>query len=212
MFRIRRCRRVASSWERQRRFNAKDKMNLLQETLEWFQSKPYPCWFVINNIKRELMLAYKEEEIFWRHKRREKWLKLGDRNSKFFHLSVKANRSKRYLMKLKDKQGQDQWSDAAKAEVTIEYFSELFTSSDPPSYAPVFQSMIPKVAPFMNSCLTREVSKDKVREAIFSINADSASGSDGMTGLLFQKCWNTIGDSVTKEIQEVFEKGSLPAD
>lgn len=78
------------------------------------------------------MQAYKEEEMYWRQKSREKWLRLGDRNSKFFHLSVKANRARMYLLKLKDKMGQDQCSDAAKAEVAVDYFTELFTTSNPP--------------------------------------------------------------------------------
>lgn len=78
---IRKCRKVMSEWNRKKRFNAKDKIKSLQERLEWFQSKPYSCWFVIQNIKKELMQAYKEEEMYWRQTSREKWLKLGDRNS-----------------------------------------------------------------------------------------------------------------------------------
>lgn len=108
------------------------------------------------------MLAYKEEEMFWRQKSREKWLRLGDRNSKFFHHSVKANRSRSFIVKLKDKYGRDQWSDAAKAEVAIQYFSELFKSSNPPSYEPVFQSMLPKVSEEMNQKLTCKVSQEEV--------------------------------------------------
>lgn len=50
--------------EKKERFNAREKINLLHQRLEWFQSKPYSCWFVINNINKELMLAYKEEECF----------------------------------------------------------------------------------------------------------------------------------------------------
>ncbi|XP_056841869.1 uncharacterized protein LOC130495000 [Raphanus sativus] len=64
----------------------------------------------------------------------------------------------------------------------------------------------------MNSDLTRRVSKEEIREAFFSINADSAPGPDGMTGAFFQKYWEIIGDQVTKEIQEVFETGVLPKD
>ncbi|KAG2324302.1 hypothetical protein Bca52824_007030 [Brassica carinata] len=47
-----------------------------------------------------------------------------------------------------------QWSEAAKAEVAIEYFSDLFSSSKPASYEAVFQSMIPKVTASMNDRLT----------------------------------------------------------
>lgn len=210
--RIRKCREIMSAWKRKRRFNAKDKINKLHERLEWFQSRSYPCWFIINSIKKELMQAYKEEEMFWRQKSREKWLRLGDRNSKFFHLSVKANRNRLYLLRLKDKMGQDQWSDAAKAEVAVEYFTELFTTSNPALYQPVFQSMIVKVTPSMNKCLTAKITREEVKEAIFSIKADSAPGPDGMTGEFFQKFWPTIGDEVTKEVQEVFVTGKLLAD
>lgn len=51
-FKIRKCRRVMSAWKCKKRLNTKDKINLLQERLEWFQSKPYSCWFVINNLKK----------------------------------------------------------------------------------------------------------------------------------------------------------------
>ncbi|XP_018514383.1 uncharacterized protein LOC108871860 [Brassica rapa] len=62
----------------------------------------------------------------------------------------------------------------------------------------------------MNSSLIRKVSKEEVRDAIFSINGDSAPGPDEMTGAFFQKYWDIIGDQVSKEIQEVFETGVMP--
>ena len=137
---------------------------------------------------------------------------MGDRNSKFFHSSVKSSRSRKHITKLKDEQGNEQWSDAAKAEVALEYFRKLFASSSPRSYDPVFQSMIPKVTGRMNEVLTKDISKEEVKVAIFSINPESTPGPDGMTGLFFQKYWDTIGEDVTKEIQEVFMTGQLPAD
>jgi len=41
------------------------------------------------------MHAYKEEEEFWRQKCRDKWAICGDRSTKFYHASVKANRAKK---------------------------------------------------------------------------------------------------------------------
>lgn len=92
----------------------------------------------------------------------------------------------------------------------MEYFTDLFTSSNPKSYEPAFVSFTPKVSAAMNLNLTRRVSKEEITEAIFSINADSAPGPDGMTGAFFQKYWGIIGDQVTKEIKEVFESGLMP--
>lgn len=209
---IKSCRKVMSQWKKKRVFNAKDKIHLIHERLEWFQSKSYPCTFVINRIKKELILAYKEEEMYWNQKSRDQWLVLGDRNSKFFHSSIKTGRSRKHITKLKDDDGNAHWSDAAKAEVATAYFSNLFKSSNPRSYAHVFQSMLPKVTQGMNGALISDVSKEEVREAIFLIQQESVSGPDGMTAVFFQKYWEFVGDDITREIQQVFASGYLPAD
>ncbi|XP_013623801.1 PREDICTED: uncharacterized protein LOC106329670 [Brassica oleracea var. oleracea] len=167
---------------------------------------------MINVVQKDLLLAYKEEESHWRQKRRDKWLVFGDKSSKFFHGSVKTRRSKNYISKLKDKHNQEQRSEGAKAEVAIEYFSELFKTSNPRSYDPAFESFPPKVTTSMNRLLTKSVSKEEVKEAIFSIKGDSAPGPDGMTGTFFQKYWDIIGTQITREIQEVFESGIMPKD
>ena len=57
---ISRCRTVLSRWKRTNQTNAKVKILKLQERMEWFQSKPYPCRFMIEGIHRELVGAYKE--------------------------------------------------------------------------------------------------------------------------------------------------------
>lgn len=56
-------------------------------------------------MKKDLAKAYKEEEIFWRQKSRQKWMKYGDRNSKFFQASVKENRARKRIEKLIDSDG-----------------------------------------------------------------------------------------------------------
>lgn len=209
---IRKCRTALSRWKKRRIFNAKDKINLLQEQLEWCQSRPFPCRHRIHTLKVDLMRAYMEEELHWKQRSRERWLKLGDRNSKFFHSSVKANRARINLIKLKDRNGEDHWSDPAKGEVAIDYFNEIFKSSNPQSFQQWFQGFPAKVSARMNEKLTSEITKEEIRDAIFAVKASSAPGPDGMSGLFFQKYWDIIGDQVVKEIQEVFQSGVMPTD
>lgn len=131
--RLRDCKGELNAWKKERLFNAKDRIHILERRLEWFQSRNYPCWHAIKVIK-ELCKAYKEEEILWQKKSMKKWLMYGDRNSNFFQ--VKANRAKRKLIKIKDVNGVEQWSKAAKAQVGLDYFNDMFKFSNPPSYQP----------------------------------------------------------------------------
>ena len=137
-------------------------------------------------IRKELCKAYREEELFWQQRSMEKWLKFGDRNSKFFHESVKVNRAKRKLIKIRDSNGAEQWYEEAKAQVAVDYFSTLFKSSNPSSYQPWFQDMRPRVSEAMNQALVSVVTDEEIKGAVFSIKASSAPGPDDMSGLFFQ--------------------------
>lgn len=208
--RLRDCRGILSQWKKKRLFNAKDRIHILERRLEWFQSRNYPCWHAIRVMRKELCRAYKEEEVFWQQRSMEKWLKFGDRNSNFFHESVKVNRAKRRLLKIKNAEGVEQWFEEAKAQVALDYFNDLFRSSNPPSYQPMFQGMNTRVTEAMNQRLLDGVTDEEIRSAVFSIKASSAPGPDGMSGLFFQQYWMEIGPKISLEVKQFFERGIIP--
>lgn len=45
-------------------------------------------------LKEELNKAYKEEEIYWAQKARCKWLKERDKNTSYFHASIRVEGKK----------------------------------------------------------------------------------------------------------------------
>ncbi|KAG7591372.1 Endonuclease/exonuclease/phosphatase superfamily [Arabidopsis thaliana x Arabidopsis arenosa] len=207
---LRGCRKALSKWKKENQTNSLDKIGQFEASLELEQSAHPPCSHKVFVLKRELALAYKEEESFWSQKCSHKWLKDGDSNTKYFHNSVKANRSRKGLSKLVDANGVVQRSEAAKGEVAAAYFSELFKTSDPGNFQELFEDFTPRVSVGMNAVLIKTVSKDEIKEAVFSIKPASAPGADGMTGLFFQHYWGIIGERVTSEVQDFFENGVFP--
>lgn len=165
---------------------------------------------MIRFLKQELVKAQRDEETYWWQRSRDKWLHRGDNNSNFFHNSLKAARVRKYVDKLMNSEGVDVYSEAAKGEVAVAFFTDLFKSSNPAPFTTWFQDMEPRVTAHMNDTLISPVLASEIKEAVFSINPTKAPGPDGMSGLFFQKFWTVIGDQVTREVQLFFEEGVLP--
>ncbi|XP_010418618.1 PREDICTED: uncharacterized protein LOC104704191 [Camelina sativa] len=208
--RIRDCRRVLSKWKKENEMNSKVKIIAIQNELELVQSSSDPSASRLRSLKNKLVEANKEEESHWQQKSRDKWMLEGDRNTKFFHASVKNLRSKNGLDKLQDPNGIVHRSEASKGEVAASYFQNLFSTSSPVDIQAMLEGVTPRVTDVMNQSLLAKVSKEEVKNAVFSINPSKAPGADGMTGMFFQQYWDIVGHQVTSEVLAFFDSGIFP--
>lgn len=204
------CRRSLSGLKKQTNMNSRDKILTAEAALECEQSAFHQSTERIRFLKQELMKAHREEEIYWWQKSKDKWLHRGDKNSRFFHNSVKAARGRNTIDKLTNAAGVEVFTEAAKGEVALEYFSGLFKSSNPAPLTTWFGDMQPRVTDQMNVELMRPVSAKEIKEAMFSINPSKAPGPDGMSAIFFQKFWTTIEAQVVREVKRFFLYGILP--
>lgn len=79
----------------------------------------------ITDIKLTLNLEADKEEIFWEQRVRVNWLKLGDRNTSFFHAVANSRKKFNKIYGLKDENGR--WvEDKELVEVVSRYFQDLF--------------------------------------------------------------------------------------
>ncbi|KAJ1399226.1 Zinc finger, CCHC-type [Sesbania bispinosa] len=62
-------------------------------------------WEKIQDLKGQIELLRKQENIYWAQRSRIKWLHHGDRNSKFFHASTIQRRDRNKLFRLRDTVG-----------------------------------------------------------------------------------------------------------
>ncbi|XP_071905636.1 uncharacterized protein [Coffea arabica] len=133
--RIKECRLALIEWNKRVKANTKVKIQEIKEKLKVAREEGDPCNSGdIASLKRQLSKAYKDEELFWSQKSRSRWLKEGDKNTTFFHISVTTKR-KRNRISMLQKLNRD-WcrSDQEIEEELCQHYRELFISTDPKEF------------------------------------------------------------------------------
>lgn len=77
------CSKELVKWKRSSNSNCKVLIRKLRRNLEMESSKISPDFSRVSGMKFDLEKAYREEEIFWKHKSKDRWLEDGDKNTVF---------------------------------------------------------------------------------------------------------------------------------
>ena len=146
-----------------------------------------------------------QEEILWRQKSRQTWLKEGDKNTRFFHKATIQHRQQNIVSRLKTPSGQIVEKQADIESNLVHFYSELLKEPKEASNEDIqaITRYIPKpVTQDQNITLKRKIERMQVEEAIFQMEKGKAPGPDGFTIDFFQNYW----DLVKEELWEVVEE------
>nr|XP_043638595.1 uncharacterized protein LOC122609712 [Erigeron canadensis] len=133
----------------------------------------------------EYIEAAKDEMNLLQQKVKVQWLKEGDRNTAFFHSMLKAQRNKSKVEMICDELGNSYVGDEVAAQF-VAHFENFLGKTDPvePLLNDIFKNILTneKAAEMVNL-----VSDDEIKEAMFDIDSNKASGPDGFTSSFFKK-------------------------
>ncbi|XP_059068451.1 uncharacterized protein LOC131858970 [Cryptomeria japonica] len=163
----------------------------------------------LNNQYAEVLAR---EETFWRQKSRENRLKEGDRNTKFFHTSVKVKRAHNKIFSIKNQGGNTLTDQKQINQAAIDHFFEIFNRVDnQEGHMPHIIEVIPPcIMEDHNKRLMEMVSLEEVKKVVFSLGADKSPRSDGFPALFFQKFWDILAEDIHGVVEES-RRGGLPA-
>jgi hypothetical protein len=160
-------------------------------------------------LQSELNVWLERNELLWRQKSRETWLKEGDRNSRFFHLSTIIRRRRNAIEAIKNDGGEWITHKPAIQEFVASKFQQLFTE-DPVSFPPELENLIPcSITDEENEAISIPPTSSEIKQAIFGMQNLKAPGPDGLPPLFYKKYWPTVGATVTNAIQSFFRTGHL---
>lgn len=154
----------------------------------------------------------KLKEIFYAQKSRVQWLKCGNLNTRFFHLSTIIRRHRNRISCLKNDSGS--WVDNEEGiELLInDYFKNLYPSKFP-SIPDDLCGLLPKViSDNDNNFLTRPVTEEQIVNTVLQMGLLKSPGPDGLQGIFYKDYWDIIGPSVVSMVKKFFENGILHPD
>ena len=150
------------------------------------------------------------ETRMWNQRSRILWLKNGDGNTKFFHNRASHRYRKNVIMGLNDSHGV--WKEGSNevATILIHYYSELFTTSSPPTHHEALNHIPQVITDDMNCELTSRFKEWEVLQALKQMAPMKALGPDGMPPLFIQHFWPMIEGDVTLSVLSWLNSGTIP--
>eukprot|EP00253_Pinus_taeda_P013029 PITA_13029 len=202
------------SWNKQEFGNILEDKQKLEKEMESIQQKMILEGRTEESISKEgsilgqLEERRKQEEILWRQKSRIKWLREGERNTKFFHQAMIKHRQSNRILSIKDRNGNRVMEQAEIEQVLIEHHKEILKEpqTDRTQAIQEICSAIPcLVSEDQNKALMRAATLEEIEETVKAMKKGTAPGPDGFTVDFYQAGWHFLG----KEILEMVEESKM---
>ena len=156
--------------------------------------------------------ASRIEEDIARQKSRIQWLDGGDKNSKYFHNSIKQRRNMKRIISLIRPDGSITTDEVDAKNEAIRFYQGLLGTAASNCYPGIqeLRKIISKsLTPIQARALEAIPTDLDIKEALFGLHSNKAPGPDGYNAHFFKVTWNITGPSVIAAIKEFFTSGEL---
>lgn len=151
-------------------------------------------------LKSEIQDLLRMEEKLWQQRSHDHWMVSGHSNSKFFHTRATQRFRKNKISELRNLEKVLVLGDSNVSSMMIDYYSKLFTTSEPRNIEEVVQCTKRVVTDEMNTGLIGNFSKEEVMITLKQMAPLKAPRPDGMPPIFFQHHWESIGDDVATTV------------
>ena len=150
------CREALQRWNKVEFDHVGRRISALQANLQWLEQQLELHGEEYQSVRKELGSWLDIEEVMWQQRSRNMYLMVGDRNTRFFHVKAFNRNLKKLIEGMEDSLGT--WQDTPKAIESIvkDYFSSLFTTSNPSDIGRVVDTVRAVVSEPMNRLFGRD--------------------------------------------------------
>ena len=162
------CRVCLDDWNKNDFGHVGQQIARLQKSLEWLELQPTSP-SIITEIQKttvELNCWLDKDNAMWLQRSRINWFQDGDRNTRYFHSKASARFQNNMIEGMEDSGGSWQEDMGIVKGIIVDYYSTLFSSSNPTDFMELIDAVEPKVTSAMNQMLIRDFQEGEVKKAL----------------------------------------------
>ncbi|CAH9106097.1 unnamed protein product [Cuscuta epithymum] len=177
-------------WDKGRRRGFRQQIIACKKRLVWLRGKEDRAGVIeFLRVRATLQVLLEKENLFWKQRAKEFWLREGDINSRFFHNAVKQRRRRNKMTGIRKVDGSWITDRGELGANVLDYFLSLFQAPGRTSTSDIRGDFV-QVTNEQNNVLSRPISPEEVKAAMFEMHSEKAPGSDGMNPAFFQAYWD----------------------
>ena len=120
----------------------------------------------MQKIRVELNCWLEKEDAILLQRSRINWFREGDRNTQYFHSKTSARYQNNLIDGMEDLNGNWQEDISIVEGIIVDYYSTLFSTSNPTDFVKLLDALEPKVTSAMNQMLLRDFQESEVKKAL----------------------------------------------
>ncbi|MBA0678190.1 hypothetical protein Goari_019550, partial [Gossypium aridum] len=162
------------------------------------------------DTKGQLNLEIDNEEVLWEQRACVNWLRLGDKNTTFFHRYVLTRRKTNLANRLERTDGTKASSEEEIGEIATNFFHHLFTLGGVGDLTHLLSGIVVTISPDDNHFILSRHLEEEVYVALKEMRPIKTSGFDGFSTLFFQQYWNIVGNDILAYCLGILNEGKVP--
>ncbi|GKV51081.1 hypothetical protein SLEP1_g57759 [Rubroshorea leprosula] len=155
----------------------------------------------------EMWDCIRKRELIWKQKSRDKWVREGDANTRFFHRVAIGRRAHNNIVGVMSEGGWCEEPDAVKNEVA-KYFSKCF-QGDSWNRPKPGELNFQQISEEKKEWLERPFSVEEIEEGLRSCDGSKAPGPDGFNFNFLKFAWHCIKEDFINFFSEFHRNGKL---